>query len=186
MNIRSDPDHLLLTGYDIYKINVNTGKYEVILNMFNPEGDEDPKNYAAGFHGITPGDHGISVFQYFTGEGMNIRMGYLFIDRNKGRAWTLPGKDLWMAYSNILSPDKKYIYSVMDELIKIDAKSGKTVSWIETETGTNYSVVLSSDGKKVYVGPAGPDISVYDAESLELLKVIPLHADGAIMHRLTL
>jgi DNA-binding beta-propeller fold protein YncE len=186
MNIRNDKDHLLLTGYDIYKINVKTGKLEVILNMLTPQGDEYPKNYLAGFHGISPGDHGISVFEYITGEGMDLSVGYLFLDRNKGRAWTLPGKDIWFAYSNILSPDKKHIFSVMDELIKIDAKTGKTISFVETETGTNYSVVLSSDGKKVYIGPAGPDISVYDAENLNLIKVIPLDADGAIMHRLTL
>jgi DNA-binding beta-propeller fold protein YncE len=186
MNIREDPDHVILTGYDIYKINVKTGKLEVILNMLTPKGDEYPKNYLVGFHGISPGDHGISVFYYLTGEGLNLSLGYVFIDRNKGRAWTQPGNDLWFAYSNILSPDKKHIYSVMDELIKIDAKTGKTVSFVETETGTNYSIVLSSDGKKVYVGPAGPDISVYDAETLKLLKVIPLDADGAVMHRLTL
>lgn len=186
MNIRNDPDHLILTGYDIHKINVKTGKVELILEMFNPKGDASPKNYLAGFHGISPGDHGISVFEYITGEGMNLSVGYLLIDRNDGRAWTMPGKDLWFAYSNILSPDKKHIFSVMDELIKIDAATGKTVSFVETETGTNYSVVLSSDGKKVYIGPAGPDISVYDAETLKLLKVIPLDADGAVMHRLTI
>ncbi len=186
MNIKNDPDHLLLTGYDIYKINVKTGKVEVILNMFNPKAGDDPKNYLAGFHGISPGDHGISVFEYITGEGLSLSVGYLFIDRNDGQAWTLPGKDLWFAYSNILSPDKKYIFSVMDEVIKIDAATGKTISFVETETGTNYSIVLSSDGKKVYVGPGGPDISVYDAENLTLLKVIPLDADGAVMHRLTI
>jgi len=186
MNIKNDPDHLLLTGYDVYKINVHTGKLTVILNMFTHKEGEFPKNYLAGFHGISPGDHGISVFEYITGEGLSLSVGYLFIDRNDGRAWTQPGKDLWFAYSNILSPDKKHIFSVMDELIKIDAATGKTISFVETKTGTNYSVVLSSDGKKVYVGPAGPDISVYNAETLELLKVIPLDADGAIMHRLTI
>ncbi len=98
----------------------------------------------------------------------------------------MPGKELCLAYTSILSHDKKYIFSVMDELIKIDAETGKTISFVETETGTNYCIALSSDGKKIYIGPAGADISVYDAENLNLLKVIPLDADGAILHRLTI
>ncbi len=90
----------------------------------------------------------------------------------------LRGKDVWFAYSSILSPDKKFIYAVMDELIKVDMATGETVKAIPLKTGTNYTVALTSDGKKIYVGPAGPDISVYDTETLELLSVIPLMADG--------
>ncbi len=68
----------------------------------------------------------------------------------------------------------------------VQRANGKTISFVETETGTNYCIALSSDGKKIYIGPAGADISVYDAENLNLLKVIPLDADGAILHRLTI
>jgi len=186
MRIKNDPEHLLLCGYEVYKININTGKLVVILNMFTPKGDEYPKNYSALSEGITPGDHGITILQYMTGKGLSTSIGYLFLDRNKGQAWTMPGKDLWLAYTSILSPDKKYIFSVMDELIKIDAETGKTIGFVETETGTNYCIALSSDGKKIYIGPGGPDISVYDAENLSLIKVIPLDADGAILHRLTI
>ncbi len=184
--LKDDPDHLLLSGYDFQKINLKTGKLEVAKRMFNvPEG-EDPKLYLPANESSAPGDHGINIFGYIAGEGLDLRIGYIFVDRNQGTIRTMDGDDLWFAYNQILSNDKKHIFTVMDELVKIDADSGKTVAWVPTETGTCYSVALSSNGKKVYVGPGGADISVYDTETLKLLKVIPLSADGPVMHRLTL
>ncbi len=186
MTIAGDPNHLILTGRDVFKMDLQTGKLDVILNMFTHKEGEYPKNYLPMMEINSPGDHNISVFGYVTGEGLDLSIGYLFINRNTGRARTMPGKDLWFAYTNGLSVDKKYIYSVMDELIKIDAETGKTVKFVQTETGTNYGIALTSDGKKVYIGPGGPDVSVYDADTLELLKIIHLEADGAVMNRLTL
>ncbi|MCP4751647.1 MAG: hypothetical protein GY866_12190 [Proteobacteria bacterium] len=186
MTIAGDPDHLILTGRDVFKMDLRTGKLDVISNMFTHKEGEYPLNYLPMAEINSPGDHNIVVYGYVTGEGLDLSIGYLFIDRNTGRARTMPGKDLWFAYTNGLSVDKKHIYSVMDELIKIDAETGKTVKFVPTETGTNYSIAFTSDGKKVYIGPGGPDVSVYDAETLKLLKVIRLEADGAVMNRITL
>ena len=185
--IKNDPDHLILVGYDVCKFSLKTGKIEVIETLFNPKKGEKVRNCLPGMDAISPGDHVIVVYSYYEGEGINVSSGFLMIDRNKGQARLLPSKDLWLSETTILSPDKKYVYAVMDELIKIDAETGKTVNFVQLENGTCKGVATSSDGKKVYVGPSGPDISVYESETLKLIKVIPLEGDGGYaMHRVTL
>ncbi len=187
LTIRNDPGHLILIGYDVHKFDLKKGTSEVIQTLFNPKKGEKVKNCLPAQTCESPRDHGIVVYGYYAGEGINISSGYMMIDRNNGTVRMLEGKDLWMYYTAILSPDKKYIYTVMDELVKIDAETGKTVSFVQTERGTCYGVATSSDGTKVYVGLAGPDVSVYDAETLKLLKVIPLAGDGGYtLQRITM
>jgi len=98
----------------------------------------------------------------------------------------IPGKDMWFEYGTTLSPNKKYLYGVMDELIKMDAATGETIKAVPLKQGTCYAISITSDGKKIYVGPAGPDMSVYDADTLELLGVIPLYSDGLMAHRISM
>jgi WD40 repeat protein len=139
------------------------------------------RNCLANWQPGSPGDHGIFVNPYYDAKGE----GYFFIDKNTGEMDDLRGKDVWFAYSSILSPDQKYIYAIMDELIKVDRSTGETLKVAQLETGTNYTVAVTSDGKKIYAGPGGPDISVYDAQTLELLTIIPLMSDGAASQMLS-
>lgn len=148
----------------------------------NPGEKEDPKNALAIWDNSSPGDHGIFTSPYYTPTGI----GYFFIDRNTGKIDMLAGKDVWFEYSTTLSPDKKFLYGVMDELIKMDAATGETIKVVPVAQGTCYAINITSDGKKLYVGPAGADVSVYDAQTLELLGVIPLYGDGVVAHRLSM
>jgi|YNPNPStandDraft_1061719.scaffolds.fasta_scaffold08158_3 DNA-binding beta-propeller fold protein YncE len=187
LTLRNDPDHLILIGYDVHMFDLKTGTAKLIETLFNPRKGEKVRNCLPAQTCSSPGDHGIVVYGYYAGEGIDVSSGYMMIDRTNGTVKMLPGKDIWMNYSAVLSPDKKYIYAVMDELVKIDAETGKTVGFVQTETGTCYGVATSSDGKKVYVGLAGPDVSVYDAETLRLIKVIDLEADGGYtLQRITM
>ncbi|MBU1340231.1 MAG: hypothetical protein KKE44_05005 [Proteobacteria bacterium] len=177
----NDSDQLIIVGNDIHKINLKTGKMEQIMGFLNTKKPEDQRNALVIWQPGSPGDHGIFVNPYYDAQGL----GYFIIDKNTGKLTTLRGKDVWFAYSSILSPDKKYVFAVMDELIKVDMVTGETVKAVPCDTGTNYSLSMTSDGKKIYVGPAGADISVYDTQTLELISVIPLMSDGLVTHRLT-
>ncbi|MFH0812807.1 MAG: hypothetical protein V2A69_08205 [Pseudomonadota bacterium] len=181
LTLRNDTSHLIIVGLDIYNLNLQNGKLEKIKGLLNPEAGEESKNNLVIWQNGSPGDHGIFTNPYYTKTGM----GYLIIDRNTGEVRTLPAKDVWMEYSTILSPDKKYIYAVMDELIKIDRETGATVKAVPVGKGTSYAMCTTADGKKVYVGPAGNDVSVYDTSTLDLIKVIPLSGDGITAHRLS-
>ncbi len=181
VTLRNDPDHVFLVGLDIHKLNLKTGKMEKMMGILNPEEGQAPKNSLVIWQNNSPDDHGLFTNPFYTPTGM----GYFVIDKNTGTLSTLEAKDVWFAYSTVVSPDKKYLYAVMDELIKVDMATGETVKTIPLETGTNYAVSITSDGKKVYVGPAGADVSVYDAETLALKSVIPIASDGVAAHRLT-
>ncbi len=181
LTLRNDPDHLLLMGLDVNKLNLKTGEVQKVMGILNPEAGEEAKNSLVIWHNASPGDHGIFTNPFYTETGM----GYIVVDRNSGEISTLPGKDVWFQYSTLVSPDKKYLYAVMDELIKIDMATGETVKAVRVGRGTCYAMSLTADGKKIYVGPAGADISVFETENLELLGVIELAADGLISHRLT-
>jgi len=181
LTLRNDPDHLILVGLDVHKLDLRNGKVEKVMGLLNPEGGEEAKNMLVIWYNGAPDDHGIFSSPYYTATGM----GYLIVDRNTGEVRALEAKDVWMEYSSIISPDKQYLYGVMDELVKVDMKTGETIKAVPLQRGTCYALGLTSDGKKVYVGPAGNDLSVYDTETFERLKVIPLEADGLISHRLS-
>jgi hypothetical protein len=53
------------------------------------------------------------------------------------------------------------------------------------ERGTCYNVAVTSDGKKIYVGPGGPDLSVYDTATMKRMGIIPLKGDGLIASLIT-
>jgi hypothetical protein len=110
---------------------------------------------------------------------------YMIVD-GKGDVRLLEAADHFAAfYSTVVSPDTKYLYAAMDELYKVDMKTGKALGFVHLERGTVYSVATTADGKKVYVGPAGPDLVVYDTETLEKIGMIPLRSDGVAMTRIT-
>jgi hypothetical protein len=182
MALRNDANKLLLLGADLVELDLESGEIEKKVGIMNPEEGEEGKNCLAIWDNSSPGDHGVFTTPYYTATGM----GYFFIDRNSGKVDMLQGKDIWFEYSTTLSPDKKYLYGVMDELIKMDAATGETIKAVPTKKGTCYTLNITSDGKKLYVGPAGADVSVYDADTLELLGVIPLYADGVVANRISM
>jgi len=112
-------------------------------------------------------------------------MFYMIID-GKGKVRMLEAADHFAAfYSTVVSPDTKYLYAVMDELYKVDMKTGQALAFDHLARGTVYSVATTADGKKIYVGPAGPDLVVYDAETMKQIGMIPLKSDGVAMTRIT-
>ena len=81
-----------------------------------------------------------------------------------------------------ISPDGKRAYAGMDDLVAFDLESRRILARREgVERGRqNTSMVVSSDGTKLFVGGVGPLIHVYDAATLEPLRQI--HAGGDIMN----
>jgi DNA-binding beta-propeller fold protein YncE len=45
-----------------------------------------------------------------------------------------------------------------------------------------YSIQISSDGKKVYLGGGGDSILVYDTETMKLLKRLNMPGDAVLTH----
>lgn len=179
--LRKDPDHLILAGLDIHRISLSSGKVEKIFGLLHSDAGAEAANNFVVWNNQSPGDHGLFVNPYYTPTAMY----FLIIDRNTGEVKSIKSPDLAMLYSCILSPDKKFIYAVMDEVVKVDTQTGKIIKSVPLERGTSYTLSITADGKKLYVGPSGMDITVFDTENMTQLGVIPLEADGVMNHRIS-
>ncbi len=73
-----------------------------------------------------------------------------------------------------LSPDKKRGYAGLSDLVVIDMETQKVVLKKERfERGrTNYSMIVSHDGTKLYVSGVGDTVWIYDAATLQLVKKV--------------
>lgn len=126
-------------------------------------------------------NNGIALLPYWIGEAG----GLLSIDTNTGKITETPVKKPMMVYGAIYSPDMKKIYANMDELYVIDSASGDITDMKVVPTGTTFSVNTSTDGRKIYL-QGGRYITIYDAETLKVVKTLEMSTDGMLLRRLTL
>lgn len=177
--IRKDPDHAILFGLDIYKMNLKTGKLDKIMAGIHAEEGQEQRNFAAMYINNSPGDHQLFAAPYYAQSGLY----YLILDMVTGEIKTFKSKEMAMPFSAALSPDKKYIYAGHDELVKVDVATGETVNATYASRGSYTSIAVSPDGKKVYIGAMGADVSIYDAETLKFETVIPVGGDAMVFNR---
>lgn len=174
--IRNDPDHVIFFALDVYKMNVKTGKLEMIMTGIHPQEGQNPRGIMAGFNNTRPKDHGIFAAPFY--DYADTWLYYLMLDTRDGSIRTFKSKEMSMPFAAALSPDKKYIYAGHDELVKVDIATGETVKAVHAARGTFSSICFSSDGKKLYIGAFGADVSIYDADTLEFETVIPVGGDA--------
>ena len=172
----NDPDHVFLLAQDIFKINIKNGELTKMLGVLHPEEGQPGLNALAVWNSWSPGRNGVFSLPAYSAE----ELFYVLVDK-KGKLSMLKAEEVVFAYSSIVSPDQKFLYAVMDEVYKIDYKTGKTLAMDPLERGTCYAVAVTSDGKKLYVGPGGPDLSVYDTETMKRIGIIPLKGDGVTL-----
>ncbi len=169
---------IYVIGKDIVMVDVSgeemklTGSYPMFEKKWNilPLWDNTREN------------GGVFMVNYYTPE----LMGLVSIDTNSGEIIDTPleGPPVF-AYSVMLSPDKKKVYAVMDELTVIDLETRSYEAVVPVPGGTNYAINVSSDGKKIYVSGGGSTTTVYDAKSLKPIKVLQMKTDGMDFRRLT-
>jgi DNA-binding beta-propeller fold protein YncE len=177
--VRNDPDHAILFGLDVYKINLKTGELEMIMAGIHAEKDQEQRSIVAMYTNNSPGDHQLFAAPYYASSGLY----YLILDMVSGEIRSIKSKEMAMPFSAALSPDKKYIYAGHDELVKVDVATGETVNATYAERGSYTSIALSPDGKKVYIGAMGADVSIYDAETLKFETAIPVGGDAMVFNR---
>jgi hypothetical protein len=67
----------------------------------------------------------------------------------------------------------------MNQLVTVDLTTKKIVDIRDTER-TKYAANISHDGRKLYLGGAGPFIHVYDTGTLKLIKTVQLPGDASV------
>jgi DNA-binding beta-propeller fold protein YncE len=168
---------LYAIGQDIYKIDTTGAdmKLAETIPMFDKQMNILP------FWDYTFDNGGIASMNYYTPEAM----GLLLLNQETGdlQDIVLKGEPA-LAYSVILSPDRKKAYGVMDDLTVIDLAKKTYVASVPIKEGTCYGVNVSADGKKIYVGGAGSTLTIFDAQTLKPLKVLQMASDGMDLRRI--
>lgn len=163
-------------GQDIYKIDVASRDMKITdtYAMFDRKINILPL--------FTYGDSGgASLLPFWIGE----TAGLLSIDLVTGRISESMLKNPMMVYGAIYSPDKKKAYANMDELYVIDLATNKITNTLVIPSGTTFSLSTSADGKKIYL-QGGAFITIYDAETLKVVKELKMSTDGMLLRRLTM
>jgi DNA-binding beta-propeller fold protein YncE len=170
--------NIYVIGKDIVKVDVSgaemkvTGTYPLFEKKWNilPLWDYTMEN------------GGVFMVNYYTPE----LMGLVSIDTHSGEIIDTPleGAPVF-AYTVMLSPDKKKVYAVMDELTVIDLETRSYEHVIPIPGGTHYAINVSSDGSKIYVSGGGATTTIFDAKNLKLIKVLQMETDGMDLRRLT-
>ncbi|WP_143415292.1 YncE family protein [Geobacillus sp. E263] len=120
----------------------------------------------------------VSTNYKFYPETGKVTEGILTLDLVTGevKEYEFQGEMLGL-FSGAVTKDRKYAYVGMNMLAKVNLETGKYEKVVPNVPGTSYGFNISGDDKTVYVSGAGPDVSFYDAETLELLETIPLRTD---------
>lgn len=181
--VTGDPNSLIVMAQDVFKMNLNDGKLTMIKGQLHPEeGQPMLNNLIIWINWAPTGDSGIFPSPAYGSDGS---LQYMLIDRKTGTLKLVKAEDIPALYSCILSPDGKFLFGCMDEVVKVDLSNGKVVAKALAPRGTTYAEALTSDGKKLYTGPSGSDIMVWDTATLKYIGFIPLKHDGIVMSRIS-
>ena len=165
-------------GQDFYKIDASGADLKIAetMPMFEKKWNILPLwEYSAE-------SDGLAAMNYYTPE----IMGLLTVDVKTGEITDLPLKgDPVLAYSVVMSPDRKKAYGVMDDLSVIDVVQKSYGPAVPIKEGTSYGVVVSSDGKKVYAGAGGSSVAIFDAATLKQIKTLKMASDAMDLRRVT-
>lgn len=169
---REDGHSFYALGFNLYEFSLSTGRLiqkRGILDWHRP-GHSSPDMLA--FWPVTEptGTFTSPVYSMLTGPGtpsggiaetsmmlLNLRTGQLqYHDFQRTSA---------PIFSTVLSPDRHWVFGAYTALTKIDARHWDVAGQIDLPH-TYYSVNISSNGRRVYVGGAMCDIAIYSARTL--------------------
>lgn len=88
---------------------------------------------------------------------------------------------LYNQFSAVISPDRKYYYMVLNKVEKRDFATNRLLATADVDK-SYYTIQISSDGKKVYLGGGGDSILIYDTETMKLLKKLDTPGDAVLTH----
>jgi hypothetical protein len=124
---------------------------------------------------------GVLAFPYFSNDPITKKdvFGYVNLDVDTGAVEVQELGPPVSLYSFVVSPDRKREYGVgVSQLVTVDLAAKKVIDLRDQER-TQYVANISSDGKKLYLGGAGPHMFVYDTTTLKTIKTIELPGDGS-------
>ena len=177
---------LYLGGPDIYRMDVSSGEYEVVLVSRNRE---DPRYTQRDILSVWPlgevnnefvrmysvarfqeGSEDLDSADWLWGhESVDLATGEV-AEREFGPLNTV----LFTSIPRPGFPDK--VYGVLSQLQEFDASTESLVRTVELDH-TYYCVNFSTDGSRLYLSGALSDVAVFNADTLEKITNIQLSGD---------
>lgn len=182
-----DGSEFYVTGRDVYVYDPMTGKQVNILGLAHPTTT-----------GVDP-QISLNIWRLHDQSGMAMVLvgslatannlpyqGYYTIDLKKKSTegsmnLVTDIGPLYNQFSAVVSPDRKYYYMVLNKVEKRDFATNRLLATADVDK-SYYTIQISSDGKKVYLGGGGDSILIYDTETMKLLKRLDTPGDAVLTH----
>ncbi|MNQ33911.1 hypothetical protein D3C85_473550 [compost metagenome] len=178
-----DDGSLYMAGADIYKLDVQSGKYEVALasrNWQRPQYSPPDVLYAWNQQTYRRDFSLLYTAAKFKDDKQDPATadyvyGYFSIDLKTGKPTVQDFAPLTEIYfTGMRSPkDPNQMFGVLNRLAKYDIKEQKLLKAAKLDH-SYYCIAFNKAGSKVYLGGTYNDLAVFDADSLEPLGKIEL------------
>lgn len=174
---------LYMAGADIYKMDVNTGKYEVALASRNWQRPlYAPPDVLNAWPIQTPTNDFTLLYTTakFQDETYDLNTadwiyGYLNVNLETGATETTDfGPITEIYFTGMKSPkDPNLMFGVLNRLAKYDIREKKLIKAAALDH-SYYCIAMNHSGSKVYLGGTFNDVAIYDADSMEKIGNIQL------------
>jgi WD40 repeat protein len=182
-----DGSEFYVTGRDVFVYDPKTGKQVNFLGLAHPTQTGLDPQISLNIWRLhdQSGMAMILVGSQATANNLTYQ-GYYTIDLKKksteGSMRLVPEiGPLYNQFSAVVSPDRKYYYMVLNKVEKRDFATNVLLATADVDK-SYYTIQVSSDGKKVYLGGGGDTILVYDTETMKLRKQIDTPGDAVLTH----
>lgn len=174
---------LFLSGPDIYKMDVNTGEYDVAIASRNWQRPlYAPPDVLAMWPIQSPANNFTILYTTakFQDESYDMNTaewiyGYFNVDLDSGEVSTTdfaPFTEIY--FTGMRSPkDENHMFGVLNGLAKYDIKEKKLLQRAELDH-SYYCLAFSHDGNKIYAGGTYNDLAIFDANNLQQLSKLEL------------
>lgn len=174
---------LYIAGPDIYKMDVKTGAYDVIIPSRNWKRPLYSQPDVLAIWPIQTWSKDFTIL-YTTARFKDEQQdpatadwiyGYFNIDLETGKTETTDFAEFTEIYfTGVRSPaDNNIMYGVLNNLAKYDIRDKKLLAKAPLDH-TYYCLALSKDGKKVYAGGTFNDVIIFDADNLKQIGKVTL------------
>lgn len=173
-----DDKWLYAAGFDIYKMNPQTGEIVETLPLRNWTLKNRSLPDVLDFWPLWDQTDIFStpVYSVQTDKAADdpeaYKTGLLTLDLDTGKYEIKDFENTAvLIFSTVISPNGKYAFGTYTQLTKIDLATSSLAARVDQDH-TYYAVNISSDGAQVYVGGAACDVATYDPDSLKKIGQI--------------
>lgn len=173
-----DDKWLYAMGFDIYKMNPETGEIVETLPLRNWTLENRSLPDVLDFWPLWEQTDIFStpVYSVKTDKAADdpgaYKTGLMTLDLDSGKYEIHDFEDTSvLIFSTVVSPNGKHAFGTYTQLSKIDLESHSLIGRIDQDH-TYYAVNIAGDGSQVYVGGAACDVATYDPNSLKKIGQI--------------